>query len=149
MRSLIPSGRPIPGRLDREFDRMLRGFFGDTRGRGSDGPSNTVATRLEVAETEDEVVVRAEVPGVNPEDLDISIIGDVLTLSGEKRKEETQEDDATKYTERVFGSFRRDLRLSSAVELDQVAAEHKNGVVTIRLPKAAADKPRRIEVKSN
>lgn len=158
MRHLIPwRGRALPQtqaffpltRLDREMDRMLQNFFGDQVGFGTNilGSFEGWAARIDVSETEEEVVVSAEIPGVEPKDLDISVTGDVLTLSGEKRAEETKEEGKTSYTERIFGAFRRDVPLPSEVDAEKAEAEHKNGIVRIRLPKAVRVRPRRIEVK--
>jgi len=155
MRNLIPwrsqnlnvvPVTPFAG-LDRDFDRMLQRFFGDAWGRGPTGSSEGWTTRIDVSETEDAFVVSAEVPGVDPEKLEISVQGDVLTLSGEKHAEETREEGQATYTERMYGTFRRDIPLGCEVDAAKAEAEHKHGVVTIRLPKAATVRPQRIEVK--
>jgi len=105
--------------------------------------------RLDLRETDEEIVVSADVPGVAPEDLDLEIHESVLTLKGE-RKAETEKDDERAHTrERVFGSFSRQVRLPAPVDASKAEAEHKNGVVTIRLPKSAEARPRRIEVRSS
>ena len=103
---------------------------------------------LDVSETDDEVQVRAEVPGIEPKDLDISLAGDVLTLSGEKVDEHRSEKESRYYSERHFGSFRRAVKLPCLVDPDHVEAKHRNGVVTVTLRKAVAVRPKRIKVKS-
>lgn len=105
--------------------------------------------RIDVRETADEVVVRAEVPGIDPKELDIQLVGDVLTLTGEKKDEHEANGNGPAYSERRYGSFRRSLRLATPVDADKVRAEHKNGVVTITLTKAESSRPRRIQVKAD
>ena len=105
--------------------------------------------RLDLRETDDEIVVSADVPGVAPEDLELEIHEDVLTLKGE-RKAETEKDDERGHTrERVFGSFHRRIRLPAPVDASQAEAKHENGVVTIRLPKSEEARPRRIAVRAS
>ena len=103
--------------------------------------------RIDVRETADEVVVRAEVPGIDPKELDIQLVGDVLTLSGEKKDEREESENGLAYSERRYGSFRRSLRLATPVDAEKVRAEHKNGVVTVTLTKAESSRPRGIQVK--
>lgn len=136
---------PLLG-FDRDFGRMLDHFFtGAPRLRREAAEGWQV--QIDVTETEDAFVVNAEVPGIDPAELEISVQGDVLILAGEKRSEETKTEGPATYTERRYGSFRREIPLRSEVDAAEAAADHKNGVVTIRLPKAVAVRPRRIEVK--
>jgi HSP20 family protein len=128
--------------LDHIVDRFFEGAWGDTDGFSGD------PLRLDVQETSDEIVVRAEVAGVDPKNLDIQLAGDTLVISGEKRDELDQENGTLTYSERRYGSFRRALRLAAPVEPEKVRAEHANGVVTITLTKAESVRPRRIQVKS-
>jgi HSP20 family protein len=117
-----------------------------------DLPDSTFARedpiRIDVREAEEAWIVRAEIPGVEPSALDVQLVGDVLTLSGEKKPDETRERNGSSYSERRYGAFRRSIRLTSPVDAQKVSAEHKNGVVTITLPKAESTRPRRIEVRS-
>ena len=91
--------------------------------------------------------MRAEVPGIDPKDLNIQLVGDVLVLLGEKKQD--KERGARTYSERSYGAFRRSLRLSTPVDADDVKAEHRNGVVTIQLTKTESVRPRRIHIKSD
>jgi len=125
---------------DRMFDRILDGVW-------SPQGDSSVSLPLDVTETADTIRVRAEVPGMGPEDLDISLVGDVLTLSGQKVEEEESQEEARYYSERHFGSFQRAVKLSCPVDVETVTAKHKNGVVTITLDKAEAVRPKRISVK--
>lgn len=131
--------------MDRLFDRMLRvpwaGFDGLSDSMGDWNPS------LEVTETGNEVVVRAEVPGVSANDLDVSVSGNMLTLSGEKKESTEDKREGYHRTERRFGSFRRSVQLPFSVESEKVSAEHKDGVLTIRLSKCEDAQSKRIKVK--
>jgi HSP20 family protein len=129
--------------LDTIFDRFLDSAWGDTDGFAGD------PLRMDVRESDEEVVVRAEIPGVDPKDLDIQLAGDVLVIAGEKKDEREERKAALTYSERRYGSFRRTLRLASPIDPDSVRAEHKNGVVTITLTKAESVRPKRIQVKSS
>lgn len=150
MRNLIPfhtkdargtGGSLTPATRLADFDHVLSRFFGDPWGVGTQD-----SVRLDVAETAEEIVVRAEIPGVDPKDVQIDLEGDVLTIAGEKKDERASA--GVNYTERSFGSFRRQVGLPYPIEVDKVRAEHANGVLSIHLPKAEAARPRRIEIKA-
>lgn len=126
---------------DRMFDRLLDDVWTPASG-------TSPGMLLDLAETDDEIRVRAEVPGMNPGDLDVSLTGDVLTLSGQKLDEDEGKNEGRHYSERSFGVFKRAVKLPCAVDPDRVSAEHRNGVVTITLQKADTVKPKRIQVKS-
>jgi HSP20 family protein len=103
---------------------------------------------LNIWSNEDELIVTAEVPGINPEDLDISVVGDNLTLKGERRSEELEEGARYHRQERGYGSFSRTVQLPFPVDIEKVNAKFTNGVLEIGLPRAEADKPRKIAVKT-
>lgn len=126
---------------DRMFDRFLDDAWSPVGHRSNGMP-------LDMTETDEEIRVRAEVPGIGPDQLDISLANDVLTLSGQKVAEEESKDGGRTYSERHFGSFQRALKLPCPVDPDQVSATHKNGVVTISLQKAETVRPKRIAIKS-
>jgi HSP20 family protein len=98
--------------------------------------------------TEDAIVIRADVPGITPEELDITLEGDALTIRGEIQRDEGND---RKYVllERPTGKFERTLTVNTPIEHDQVEASFKDGVLTLVLPKAEAVKPRQITVKTN
>ena len=102
---------------------------------------------LNVWEDDDTFTVEAELPGFKNEDVDISVMGGTLTVKGE-RKPEAPAGGVWHRRERVFGSFSRIVELGRDVDADKVEASFRNGVLTVSLPKAAAAKPRRIEVRS-
>ena len=138
---MLPLERLALEPMRSEMSRLLNGFL--------ETPAFDDPIRIDVRETADEVVVRAEVPGIDPKELDVQLVGDVLTLSGEKKDEREANESGLAYSERRYGTFRRALRLAIPVEADTVRAEHKHGVVTITLRKAESTRPRRIQVQGD
>jgi len=128
---------------DRLFDRMLDDFWAGPMTAFAGGNGNLL---MDLTETDDEIVVTAELPGVSPDDVEVHLNGDVLTVSGEKRSEEKHEQGSRHYTERSYGSFERTITLPTPVDPEKVKAESKNGVVTIKLRKAEDSRSRRIQV---
>lgn len=128
----------------REMDRMFDSFFGS-------GPlAAGVTPAVDVEMNEKEVVITAELPGVDQKDIEVSVAGDVLTIKGQKKSEHEEKSDNGYYMERRFGSFARTLRLPFEVKDEQIDAKFNNGVLTVRLPKPAElqKATRKIEVKS-
>jgi HSP20 family protein len=101
---------------------------------------------VDLYETNDELVVTAVVPGVKPDDIDITIQGEVLTIKGETRQSDTVSADAYHHRERWHGRFFRQIALPKSVKGDQADARFENGILTLRLPKAEEAKERRIRV---
>jgi HSP20 family protein len=130
--------------MDRLFDELWHGF--DLAPWSREG--GTFTPRIDVEETDTELVMSAELPGLETKDFDIELHEDLLTIKGEKRVE--TQDKSRGYTERSSGSFRRTFRLSCEVDADKVSAEYKNGILKVTLPKPseAASQSRRIEVKT-
>lgn len=126
---------------DRLFDRLLDDAWAPSA-------SSSQGLPLDISETDEQIRVRAEVPGMGPEDLNVSLAGNVLTLSGQKLDEEESKDGSRYYSERHFGSYHRAVKLPCPVDPEQVSAEHKHGVVTIVLQKAETVRPKRIAIKS-
>jgi HSP20 family protein len=102
---------------------------------------------VEVTETDTDVIVRAEVPGLEPGDLDISVADDVLTIQGEKKEEKEESEKGATVREVHYGSFSRSIRLPSGVDVDKVDAECRKGVCKITLPKVESQKTKKIEIK--
>jgi HSP20 family protein len=138
----IPSALEDVDRARRQMDRLLSVFTGGTSSPASSG----VFPPLIVTEDGDTVYVEAEIPGIKAEDLEISVVGRTLTLSGERKPEETENVNYHR-RERKWGSFRKALTLPEDVNSDAVSAECKNGVLKLVLPKAEHVKPRKIEIK--
>lgn len=131
-----------------EIDRLFERFFGQGWGDVFPASRTALTPAIDVSETEKEVVVKAELPGLQPDDVAVQIEGDALVLSGEKKEEfEREEEGNVWHSERRFGSFRRVLQLPVAVDAEKVSAEFRNGVLTVRLPRSEQAKPRRIQVR--
>ncbi|NVM21549.1 MAG: Hsp20/alpha crystallin family protein [Desulfobacterales bacterium] len=134
------------GRLRREMDDLWSRFFGETR-----LPrifAQEWAPSADISETKDNVVVKAELPGLEAKDINVSISGDILTMRGEKKKEEEKKDEHFYCCERYAGSFQRSFQLPIGVKSDKIDATFKNGVLTITLPKAEEAKKKQIEIKT-
>ena len=128
-------------RTIQNMDRAMRSFFGE----GSNSYSG-VYPPVNVSEDEEALYVRAELPGVPAEDIEVSVEGDNLILRGRRKIESSQEVNYHR-RERTAGTFRRIMSLPVRVDTGKVSAKVKNGVLTIVLPKAEEAKPRQISVK--
>jgi HSP20 family protein len=102
---------------------------------------------LDVTENEDNFVVKASVPGIDPNDLDITVNGDVLTIKGEMKAEQEKQGERYHLRERRWGSFSRSISLPAPVKTDAVEADYHNGVLTLNLPKTEEVKPKRIAIR--
>jgi HSP20 family protein len=134
----------------REMDRMFDDFFGGGVLRPTHAGWQTLTPAVDIDETDKEMVIAAELPGVSDKDVEVSLAGDILTIKGEKRAEREEKNGDTTYMERRFGSFSRSVRLPFEVKDEKVDARFKDGVLTIHLPKPAELQRavRRIDVKS-
>jgi HSP20 family protein len=90
--------------------------------------------------------VRAEIPGIEPNDMEISLVNDTLTVKGSRQAEVLQEDETCHRQERGYGQFTRTIQLPFAIEADRVQASFNSGVLEVKLPRAEAEKPRKISV---
>lgn len=137
-------GRNELARLHDEMDELLGSFFG-----GLEWPSFGRATwpAIDIADRENDILVKAEVPGCKAGDIDISVHGNVLTISGEKKEEEEKTGKGYYHVERSWGTFRRDLHLPSDVEPGKIEAVYKDGVLSITMPKAEKSKAVKVKIK--
>ena len=134
-------------RLRNEMDRLWDEYFGPGR-RAFQPLEETWLPAVDVAETGDKVTVKAEIPGMEAKDIEISMVGDTLTIKGEKKAEREEKDENYHMVERSYGSFSRAMKLPVAVDADKVEATYKNGVLTVVLPKKEEVKPKAIEIKA-
>jgi HSP20 family protein len=133
---------------------ILRSFF-DMPGIGSEwgGPMAGMdllrAPSADVMETENEIRVLVELPGMSPDDVELNLENNVLTISGEKREERREEDRENRWhlSERRYGRFSRSFVLPRDVEQERIAAQFENGVLSVSIPKSDKAKPRRIEIR--
>lgn len=103
---------------------------------------------VDVFDTKDAVVLKAELAGMNPDDIQIEVEDNVLTIKGERKFEEKVDDERYYRIERRFGSFQRSLALPQGVKADEITATYEDGILTVTVPKAEEEKPKRIEVKA-
>ena len=135
--------------MDRAMERMLgRAFAAMSATNGGAPRAEGWIPPIDVSETDDEVVVRTEVPGIPVRDIDISITGTLLSIAGRKEDKDEIEDGNFHRCERRFGSFRRVIDLPETIDPDRVNAESENGVVTVHVAKKPGLRGKRIEVKS-
>lgn len=140
-------------RWETEMDRMMEDFFGRNRrpwfpalwSRGR--LSELMAPALDVYEEKDDIVVKAELPGMTREDIEVDVSDSHLILKGEKKKEEKIEEEDYFACERSYGAFHRSVELPREVQADKVKASFKNGILEIRLPKTEEAKTKEIKVK--
>ncbi len=143
MRTLAPwTGTGLKREMDRLFDRFFESPWTEMPALGDWTPA------IDVAEGKDAITVKAEVPGVDPKDIAVSLEGDLLTIKGEKEHKTEEKDERHHRVERSWGSFMRGVRLPSPVDGSKVSAAFKNGVLTITLPKTAAAKGTTIPIKA-
>jgi HSP20 family protein len=102
---------------------------------------------VDVVENKDDFVVKASIPGINPQDLDVSYSDDTLTIKGEIKSDNEYKEDQYHLRERRYGSFARSISLPTKIKGDAIDASYQNGVLTLRLPKAEEVKPKRIAIK--
>jgi HSP20 family protein len=135
--------------IDRVFDDFFNTAFGLTKRNGSSG-WNGITPRLDVNESDKEIVITAELAGVDEKDLDATLSGDVLTIKGEKKYEHEDKENDRHYVERHYGSFSRSIRLPFEAGDEQVDAKMKNGVLIVKVPKPAdiQKQSKRIEVRA-
>jgi HSP20 family protein len=127
-----------------DMDRLLGGFL-STR---HFAPANTdaIVPPVDVEETPEAFVFRADLPGFAPKDVKVSLVGDTLTLRGERKRESAKAEGTLHRTERMHGTFERTFTLDSPVRGDQVKATYRDGVLEVRVPKAEEARVREIEV---
>ena len=131
--------------LDRLFSRFGNSECDSLLTGSQDGVAWLPA--VDVIAGEKEIVVRAEVPGVNPDNIEVTVTGRVLTIAGEKQAGAQDNQERVHHAERCFGSFRRVIKLPTDVDKESITASHVNGVLEIRLNKSQSVIPKRIQVK--
>lgn len=147
---LAPFDINVFGSLQREVDRLFDDFTSGITMSGGNGTSNLLPS-IDVTENDNEIVIAAEMPGLERKDVDITIENDILTIRGEK-KMETEKDDKDKnvhLSERSYGMFYRVLQLPPGVDPASVQATMSNGVLKITIPKPARPTAKKIEVKED
>jgi len=137
------------GSLRAEIDRLFDTFLREPWGAWDwpFGGLRTWSPAIDVAENDQEFTVRAEIPGIDPKELEVSITGNQLVLAGEKKESTERKGKDFYQTESRYGAFRRAIPLPQSVDPEHVEAEYANGVVTIHLKKLQTTPPKRIDIK--
>ncbi len=134
--------------LKSEMDRLLDDFFGD-KGQLANRSERGWLPAIDLSETKDAILVKADIPGIDPKDMDVSLQGDLLVIRGERKEEKEEKDENFHRVEIRRGAFTRSIRIPVAVDADRIEAKYENGVLKIKLPKKEEIKPKQIEIKSS
>ena len=145
--ALVPFARRNGGELARLRTGMGDWFDGFFRGLDRPFVAERMWPAIDVADRDGAIVVRVEVPGCKANDIDISIHGSTLTISGQKEETKEQKDKGYYHVESVYGSFRRDVELPAEVDPNKIEAVCKDGILSVTLPKTEKTKAVKIQVK--
>jgi HSP20 family protein len=129
--------------LQEQFNRLFSGAFERT---GEESNLTAWAPAVDIFETEHELVVKADVPDVDPKDLDIRVENNILTIRGERKFEKKVDENNYLRVERAYGSFARSFSLANSVNAEAIKADYHNGVLTLSIPKREEAKPKQIKV---
>jgi HSP20 family protein len=129
--------------LQDQINRLFNESFERT---GDDSSLSAWAPAVDIYETEHELVVKADLPDVDPKDLDIRVENNILTIRGERKFEKKVNEENYLRVERSYGSFARSFTLASTVNSDAIKADYQNGVLTLTIPKREEAKPKQIKV---
>jgi HSP20 family protein len=132
--------------MERRFDDMLSWLLLPAVWRRIPTMEMGWAPAIDVFEKEDKFVVKAELPGITEEDIDVSVVGDTLTIKGERKAESEVKKDDYYYCERSYGSFYRSIAIPSNVDAKKVEANYEDGVLEVSLPKIPEVKPKKVSV---
>jgi len=148
---LIPYVRrnELPSRIWQETSSLFDDFLNDTLMPSFPRINENWLPAVDVLEKDGNLILRAEIPGVNEKDIDLKLEGNVLTLKGEKRQESQEKRDNYHRMESYYGSFSRSFTLPESADRDQIKADYKNGILTITIPQKPEVRPREIPVAAN
>lgn len=137
----------LPFRGATSLQEQINRVFGDVVGRtGEESNLTPWAPEVDIYETENELVVKADLPDVNPQDLDIRVENNILTIRGERKFDTKVNEDNYLRIERSYGSFSRSFSLANSVKSEAIKADYQNGVLTLSIPKREEAKPKQIKV---
>jgi HSP20 family protein len=133
-------------RIRREMDRVWDSFLEGSRVRRV-GEAGQWLASIDVSETKSDMIIRAELPGMDPKDIDISLSDGYLMIKGEKIQDRDEKDEDFHLAERTYGSFSRSVRLPMDVQGDKIKASFKHGVLMVKIPKSEESRKKEIEIK--
>lgn len=140
-----PAAPDVFSSLRSEVDRVFEAF---TRGWPTLTLAQDVTPRMDVAETDKDIEISAELPGLEEKDVQVNVADNVLTIKGEKKAEKQQTEKNYRLFERSYGSFYREVALPTGINADSIKATLSNGVLKVTIPKPAAAQAKKVEVKS-
>ena len=145
MRSTLTRFEPFRGvtTLQDQINRLLHEAFDRT---SDEADLTTWAPAVDIYETEHELVVKADIPEIKPEELDIRVENNILTIHGERKFEKKVTEDKYLRVERSYGSFSRSFSLANTVKTEEIKADYRDGVLTLTIPKREEAKPKQIKV---
>ena len=129
--------------LQNQFNRIFNESF---RNQAEESALTTWAPAVDIYETPNELVVKADLPDVNEKDIDVRVENNLLTIRGERKFEKSVSEENYLRVERTYGAFSRSFSLPNTVNAEAIGAEYKNGVLTVTLPKREESKPRQVKV---
>lgn len=132
-----------------EIDRAFNRFFGIEKNGNSATISIAWHPRVDIRESKDDFVLTMELPGVSKDDIHIHYEDDTLRVEGERKREVPGDGAEYLRSERVYGKFSREFKINTPVQSDRIEAEFKNGLLSIRLPKAEEAKPKQIKIQAS
>ena len=145
MRTILSRWEPFRGAAT--LQNQVHRLFGTVlEGSGAESNLTTWAPAVDIYETEHELVVKADLPEVDPKDLDIRVENNILTIRGERKFEKKVNEDNYLRVERAYGSFSRSFSLANTVNSEAIKADYVNGVLTLTIPKREEAKPKQIKV---
>jgi len=127
-------------------EQVNRLFEAGMQGRSDNSALTTWAPAVDIYETENELVLKADLPAISEKDLDIRVENNMLTVRGERKFESEVKEDNYLRIERTYGSFSRSFGLPNTVNTEAIKAEYKNGVLTVEMPKRAESKPKQVKI---
>ena len=133
--------------LQSEMNRLFNTFFDAPTGAGDQGAPRRWIPAMDLVEADDRFVLRADLPGLDENDVTIEVDGDVLTVAGERKAEHEERGEGFHRIERSYGAFRRSLTLPEGVDPETVSAMFDKGVLEVRIPKPEERKPRRVAIR--
>jgi HSP20 family protein len=133
--------------IQNEMNRLFNTFFDAPADRGNGGSTRRWIPAMDLVETTDHYVLRADLPGLSDEDVNVQLEDNVLTISGERKLERDAQGDGYYRQERAFGGFSRSLTLPDGVDPDSVQAQFDRGVLEVAIPKPEQKKPRQVQIK--
>ena len=143
MRATLSRFEPFRGTVQEQFHRLFNEAFDRST---EEGGLTAWAPAFDIYETEHELVVQADLPDIQPEELDIRVENNILTIRGERKFEKKVNENNYLRVERTYGSFRRSFSLANTVNSEAIKAEYRDGVLTLTVPKRAEAKPKPIKV---